>query len=66
MKILVTGALGHIGSKLIKDLSNINNIKNIYLIDDLRTQRFNSLMHLSKKGKYKFYDETLSKENLNL
>ena len=66
LKILVTGALGHIGSKLIKDLSNINNIKNIYLIDDLRTQRFNSLMHLSKKGKYKFYDETLSKENLNL
>ncbi len=65
MKILVTGALGHIGSKLIRDLSNINNIRNIYLIDDLRTQRFNSLMHLSKKGKYKFYDETLSKENLN-
>ena len=66
MKILVTGALGHIGSKLIRDLSSITNIKNIYLIDDLRTQRFNSLMHLSKKGKYKFYDETLSKENLNL
>ena len=65
LKILVTGALGHIGSKLIRDLSYINNIKNIYLIDDLRTQRFNSLMHLSKKGKYKFYDETLSKENLN-
>jgi len=65
LKILVTGALGHIGSKLIRDLSNINNIRNIYLIDDLRTQRFNSLMHLSKKGKYKFYDETLSKENLN-
>jgi len=66
LKILVTGALGHIGSKLIRDLSSITNIKNIYLIDDLRTQRFNSLMHLSKKGKYKFYDETLSKENLNL
>ena len=66
MKILVTGALGHIGSKLIRDLSSITNIKNIYLIDDLRTQRFNSLMLLSKKGKYKFYDETLSKENLDL
>jgi len=66
LKILVTGALGHIGSKLIRDLSSITNIKNIYLIDDLRTQRFNSLMLLSKKGKYKFYDETLSKENLDL
>ncbi len=65
MKILITGALGHIGSKLIRDLSKIKKITKIYLIDDLRTQRYNSLMSLPKKGKFKFYDETLSRKNLD-
>jgi nucleoside-diphosphate-sugar epimerase len=62
MNILITGALGHIGSKLIRYLpSQIKNSK-FYLIDDLRTQRFISLMNLPKSSKFKFYDESLSKK----
>lgn len=62
MNILITGALGHIGSKLIRYLPiQIKNSK-FYLIDDLRTQRFISLMNLPKSSKFKFYDESISKK----
>ena len=62
MNILITGALGHIGSKLIRYLpQKINNSK-FYLIDDLRTQRYISLTNLPKKSKFKFYDEPISKK----
>lgn len=62
MKILITGALGHIGSSLIRKIAEVKKIEFVYLIDDLRTQRFNSLMSLSNKTKYKFYDETINKK----
>jgi nucleoside-diphosphate-sugar epimerase len=41
--ILVTGALGHIGSKLIRSLSKNNNI---IAVDDFYTQRYCSLFNL--------------------
>ena len=41
--ILVTGGLGHIGSKLIRDLSTIYNI---IVVDNLLTQRYCSLFDL--------------------
>ena len=40
MKIIVTGALGHIGSKLIRDLPNFFHDCEIVLIDNLKTQRY--------------------------
>ena len=55
-KILVTGALGHIGSKLIKDLPKILKKTEITMIDNFVTQRFTSLFNLEKKNKYKFYE----------
>ena len=65
MNILITGALGHIGSKLIKYLPHKLKKSKFYLIDDLRTQRYLSLTSLPKKSKFKFYDEPISKNLLN-
>ncbi len=61
MNILITGALGHIGSKLIRYLPKKLKNSNFYLIDDLRTQRFISLINLPKSSNFKFYDNTISK-----
>jgi len=55
-KILITGALGHIGSKLIKDLPKILKKTEITMVDNLITQRFTSLFNLEKKNTYKFYE----------
>ena len=65
MKILVTGALGHIGSKLIRQLPN--HIKNaeITLIDNLSTQRYSSLFNLKKKN-YKFKNIDISIPNKSI
>ncbi len=54
MKILVTGGLGHIGSKLIMDLANRKDIEDIVILDNLLTQRYCSLMDLPNKIKYTF------------
>tara|TARA_Y200000002_G_scaffold66671_1_gene51539 strand:- start:45 stop:968 length:924 start_codon:yes stop_codon:yes gene_type:complete len=68
MKILITGALGHIGSKLILELINIKKIKKLYLIDNARSNNLNVLFKIkSKNKKIKFiYGDLLDKETLNL
>ena len=60
MNFLITGALGHIGSSLIRYLPKKFKQSKFYLIDDLRTQRFMSLINLPKSSKFKFYDEVIS------
>ena len=52
MNILITGALGHIGSKLIHSLNKIKNLKKVYLIDNARSNNLNVLFNL-KKNKIK-------------
>lgn len=55
MNILITGALGHIGSSLLSKINEIKNIKKIYLIDSLRSNNINVLFNLKlKKIKIKF------------
>ena len=49
MKILISGALGHIGSFIINDLIKIKKVKKIYLVDNLSNQRFNVLFKIKKK-----------------
>lgn len=49
MNICITGALGHIGSKLIRNLS-VKNVDKIYLVDNLLTQRYSSLFDLPEKN----------------
>jgi len=54
MKLLVTGALGHIGSKLIRSYAKRPDIDLIRIIDNLSTQRYCSLFNLD--GNYEFIE----------
>lgn len=45
MNLCITGALGHIGSELIRNLQ-IPQLKKVYLVDNLMTQRYASLFEL--------------------
>jgi UDP-glucose 4-epimerase len=56
MKIVVTGAIGHIGSYLIRDLAVQFPGAEIIMIDNMMTQRFPSLFNLPALGKYRFLD----------
>ena len=54
MKLVVTGALGHIGSALIRELPSSFSQAHITLIDDLSTQRYSSLFELPAAGNFRF------------
>ena len=58
MKILVTGALGHIGSKLIRVLAQYDDIQLIAL-DNLSSQRYCSLFNLNSRNKIKFIHKSV-------
>ena len=64
MKIVITGALGHIGSSLIKHLPSIFENVELILIDDLSTLRLGSLFNLPDTGKFKFYQKDIVKDDL--
>lgn len=54
MKIVITGALGHIGSSLIRNIpASLSNVEFV-LIDSLLTQRYSSLFELPKQFNYSF------------
>jgi UDP-glucose 4-epimerase len=63
MKILVTGGLGHIGSKLIVELAKRNDVDEIKILDNLFTQRYCSLMNLPRNVKYSFFEGDIRKED---
>lgn len=54
--ILVTGALGHIGSALIRDTNFLVNVEKVTMIDDLSTQRYCSLFNLPSSVSYSFLE----------
>lgn len=56
MKIVVTGALGHIGSRLIRELPSAFPQADVLLLDNLSTQRYCSLFNLPAEGKYRFIE----------
>lgn len=56
MKIVVTGALGHIGSALIRELPKSFSNPQVILIDDLSTQRYCSLFDLPTNAQYRFIE----------
>jgi nucleoside-diphosphate-sugar epimerase len=64
MKIVVTGALGHIGSSLIRALPAQFPGAEIVLIDNMVTQRFASLFNLPAIGRYRFVEADVRKADL--
>lgn len=64
MKIVITGALGHIGSALIRSLpAGLPNLE-LTLIDSLLTQRFCSLFDLPTTAKCRFVEADVTKADL--
>ena len=64
MKIIISGAFGHIGSYLIEKFQKNKKIKSILLIDNFYTQRFNSYLKLNKK-KIELIDKDINNFDLN-
>lgn len=65
MKILITGALGHIGSFITRDLIKAFPNTQFILIDNMMTQRFASLFNLPSKGRFKFIETDIIKIDLD-
>ena len=65
MKLLITGACGHIGSYLIDNIHKIKKIKQIYLIDNFNAQRHHTIFNINKQKKISFFEIDLSKNSLN-
>ena len=63
MNILITGACGHIGSYLADNIYKIKKVKKVYLVDDLKNGRINTLFNSIKKNKLKFYLCDISIQN---
>lgn len=59
MKLVVTGALGHIGSRLIRSV-RAGRFSEIVLVDDLSTQRYSSLFDLPTTAPVRFVETDIS------
>src|SRR3990172_538832 len=60
MKIVITGALGHIGSRLIRELPLSFPGAAIVMIDNMMTQRYCSLFGLPKDGDFRFIETDIT------
>jgi UDP-glucose 4-epimerase len=65
MKIVVTGALGHIGSRTVRDLTAALQGAEIVMIDNMLTQRYCSLFNLPDHGNYRFIETDVLTADLN-
>ena len=63
-KIVITGALGHIGSQLIREMPFLLFNPEIIMFDNFLTQRYCSLFDLPEDGRYKFYEADILKDAL--
>lgn len=63
-RILITGALGHIGSRLIHSLQS-GEFSRVILQDNLSTQRYCSLFNLPRGISFKFVEGDVTKELLD-
>ena len=64
MRFVVTGALGHIGSSLIRSLPTAFPGCRIIMIDDLSVQRYCSLFDLPETASYRFIESDVRKMEL--
>jgi len=65
MKIVVTGALGHIGSRLVRELPAAFPEALIVMIDNMSTQRYCSLFELPESGHYTFIEGDMTTMDLS-
>lgn len=65
MKLVVTGALGHIGSSVIRALPAHFPGAEIVMIDSLSTQRFASLFNLPAGANFRFVEADVRKADLS-
>ncbi|MBN1687642.1 MAG: NAD-dependent epimerase/dehydratase [Candidatus Omnitrophica bacterium] len=56
MKLVVSGALGHIGSGLIREIPKVFPQAEVLMLDNLATQRYGSLFDLPPEGHYSFIE----------
>lgn len=64
MKIVITGALGHIGSYLARYIGSKYPNAQIIMIDNLLTQRYCSLFHLPSDVSYQFLEMDVRSRDL--
>ncbi len=64
LKIVVTGAIGHIGSCLVRDLAHQFPGAQIVMIDNMMTQRYPSLFDLPVSGRYRFVEADVTTVDL--
>jgi UDP-glucose 4-epimerase len=64
-KLVITGALGHIGSRLIHSLKP-GDVDEVILIDNLSTQRYCSLFNLPARIQWRFVDADVTSEDVKL
>jgi len=55
MKLIITGACGHIGSYVAQNIFKIKKIKETILVDNLKSNRFCSIFNQKIKNKLKFH-----------
>jgi UDP-glucose 4-epimerase len=65
MRIVITGALGHIGSRLIRELPSAFPGAELVMLDDFSAQRYCSLFNLPVEGNYSFVEADVLTANLN-
>ena len=63
MKIIITGACGHIGSYVSENIHKIKKVNELILIDNFNSQRYSSIFNLKNKINTKFYQMDVSKKN---
>jgi UDP-glucose 4-epimerase len=63
MKLVVTGALGHIGSRLIRAIPGWSPEAHVVMVDDLSTQRYASLFNLPA-GRFTFHELDVTEAEL--
>ncbi len=65
MKLAITGALGHIGSRFIRALT-ADDVEEVVLLDDLSAQRYASLFDLPGGIRWRFVEGDVASEKCDL
>lgn len=65
MKIVVTGALGHIGSKFIRSIPSVYPGAEVVMLDNFSAQRYVSLFNLPTGAKYSFHEVDVSNQDMS-